>query len=118
MKRASFDFDDTLELEETQNFVRELQTKGVECWIVTTRSTSKFYEVHQIADNLGIKKHHIIFTNGRDKIDFFKGKDDWFDFHVDDDFFEINQINCFTNIPAITIFGENWHDDCRNLLFN
>lgn len=118
MKRVSFDFDGTLELRDVQQFVEELKNKGVECWIVTTRATSQFYEVFQIADQLNIEKYHIIFTNGKDKIDFFKEKEDWFAFHVDDDFFEINSINCLSNLLAITIFDQNWQDHCRSKLFD
>lgn len=116
MKRVCFDFDSTLSRPDIQEFAQEIINEGVECWICTTRYTSFFSEVHEVAEGLGIEKHHIIFTNMKDKVEFFRGKDDWFLWHLDDNFVELNQINKETNIVGISSLSGNWRQKCRKLL--
>lgn len=98
--KVSIDFDSTLDRKDVQRFAKKLINDGFEVWIVTTRKSLEYAKANldqwgvnrveksnlklfRVADNLGIKREHIHFTNHQLKIDFLKDKD--FITHLDDD---------------------------------
>ena len=128
--RVSFDFDDTLDKEYVQKYVKELITRGIEVWIVTSRFSDPYeYEfpnqpvettlqmhrnLFDVAKGLGISKEHIKFTEMIFKAEYFK--DNWFAFHVDDHYVELNTINKRTNVTGIQVQKSSWISKCEKIL--
>lgn len=98
--KVSFDYDSTLDRKDVQRFAKKLIDAGYEVWIVTSRVSNEHakenldqwtinrvdksnHKLFRVADNLGIKREHIHFTNAQLKIGFLEGKN--FIFHLDDD---------------------------------
>ena len=98
--KVSIDFDSTLDRKDVQRFAKQLIDDGYETWIVTSRVSLEHAKANldqwsinrveksnlklfRVADNLGIKREHIHFTNAQLKVEFLEGKD--FIFHLDDD---------------------------------
>jgi hypothetical protein len=98
--KVSIDFDSTLDRSDVQRFAKKLINDGFEVWIVTSRTSLEYakenldqssinrveesnLKLFRVADNLGIKREHIHFTNAQLKVEFLEGKD--FIFHLDDD---------------------------------
>jgi len=130
--KLSFDFDGTIELKPIKEFARELIEKGHEVWIVTSRfgddeKYKKFFQttinvdltnndLWELAEEIGIPKEQIHFTDMQNKCDFLKGKG--FLWHIDDDWVENRQIldNCAPT-KAISSWGNpNWERKCRRLI--
>jgi hypothetical protein len=117
MKKVSFDFDSTLSQPKVQLFAKELIEKGIEVWICTSRmSHFTNTDLFTVADELNIKREHIIFTNMKDKIEELIDKD--FIFHLDDDELELELIDQHSNIIPIHITenNDNWLIECKNAL--
>ena len=131
--KCSFDFDNTLDRKDVQRFAKKLINDGFEIWIVTSRMTVEFardngrcqdtinrvekanLKLFRIADNLGIKREHIYFTNFELKIDFLEGKD--FIFHLDDDTDELIAImNSSDNCKPINVDYFEWEEMIIKLL--
>jgi|LakMenEpi03Aug12_release.lakeMendotaPanAssembly.Ray.scaffolds.fasta_scaffold897138_2 hypothetical protein len=99
--KISFDFDSTLSEEKNQKLAKKFINAGHDVWITTKRLSSEHgkskgwkwiitqnEELFEIAEELGIPKDKIKFTEGEDK---------WkslynFDIHFDDDIVEIDLI--------------------------
>jgi len=122
MKKISFDFDETLEFKEVQDYAKELIERGFEVWIVTTRweDPSK-YSFHVTHENIwkaieytGIKKEHIHFNNMEYKHSFFEKNND-FIFHLDDNPDEKRLMSQNTTVPCV-VFGYRWKDKCEVIL--
>lgn len=105
--KVSIDFDSTLDRKDVQRFAKKLIDDGYEVWIVTSRLSTEHAKANldqwttnrveksnlklfRVADNLGIKREHIHFTNTQFKIEFLEGKN--FIFHLDDDVEELLEI--------------------------
>ena len=101
--KMSFDFDDTLDRFDVQAFANSLVNKGHDVWIVTSRYNTEgalingwpWIEgqnevVYKVAEDVGIKRENIVFTNYKDKIDYLAGKG--FVFHLDDSADELMKI--------------------------
>jgi hypothetical protein len=104
--KVSFDFDSTLSEEKNQKLAKKFIDDGHEVWITTSRLSSEHGKskgwpwiitqnetLFKTAEELGISKDKIKFTEGEDK---------WkslytFDIHFDDDINEIDLIN--KNLP-------------------
>lgn len=122
MKRISFDFDETLEFKEVQDYAKELLERGYEIWIVTTRYENpdeySFHMTHndlyEAAKYIGIKKEHIHFNNMEYKYSFFK--DNTFIFHLDDNPDEHKMMLHNTNTPCILYGYSEWKERCEKLL--
>lgn len=117
MKKVSFDFDSTLDQPKVQIFAKELIKNGIEVWICTSRMDHFVNaDLFNIANDLNIKKEHIIFTNMKDKIEKLINKD--FIFHLDDDEFELMLIKKHSNIIPIHISenNDNWLIECKKTL--
>jgi hypothetical protein len=129
--KVSFDFDSTLSRKDVQRFAKELVIEGHEVWIVTSRVSDEMannYPVEfknrvlranrklfRVADNVGIKRGHIIFTGFVKKIEFIKGKG--FAFHLDDDSDELIEILQDTDpCKPINVEHFEWETDCRKKL--
>lgn len=98
--KVSFDFDGTLSRKDVQSFAKELVNSGHDVWIVTSRCSTEEakkkawwwiekqnQELYDVAEECGIPKEKIVFTEHIDKIVFLKDKD--FAFHLDDDEHEL-----------------------------
>ena len=126
--KVSFDFDSTLDRKDVQRFAKELINDGIEVWIVTSRCTTEYatgkgwhwidkqnLKLFRVADNIGIKQEHIIFTNHASKSEFIKGKD--FIFHLDDDSDELIEIlNSKDPCKPINANHFEWEYDCRKFI--
>lgn len=129
--KVSFDFDSTLSRKDVQRFAKELVQEGHEVWIVTSRRSNEDAalldpwvkdrvirsnkKLFRVADNVGIKRNHIIFCNFVNKIDLIKDKE--FVFHLDDDADELIQIlfdedSC----KPVNVEHSEWEIDCRKIL--
>lgn len=62
--KVSFDFDDTLTTEKGLNKAKELIAEGKDVYIITRRQQTASEEVYKIAEELGISKNKVKFTNG------------------------------------------------------
>ena len=99
-KKISIDFDSTLDRNDVQIFAKELISDGYEVWIVTSRVSNEYAKenldqlsinrvetsnrkLFTVADNVGIKREHIHFTNAQLKVEFLEDKN--YIFHLDDD---------------------------------
>jgi hypothetical protein len=98
--KVSIDFDSTLDRSDVQQFAKKLINDGFEVWIVTSRTSLEYakenldqsiinrieksnLKLFMVADNLGIKREYIHFTNAKLKVEFLEDKN--FIFHLDDD---------------------------------
>lgn len=121
--KVSFDFDSTLSRKKIQDYAAELIRRGFELWICTSRcdvenAPNKEWndDLFEVADILGIKREHIIFTNYANKSEFLT---DDFIFHLDDDWIELSFIKTDTKVTGISCFGnKNWKKDCNNSIKN
>ena len=133
--KVSFDFDSTLSRSDVQRFAKELVAAGHEVWIVTSRISNeqskleytsnytldRIYKsnkkLFRVADNVGIKREHIIFCKFAPKIDFIKNNN--FLFHLDDDSDELIAIWQSTDTcKPINVEHAEWEPDCRKILNN
>jgi hypothetical protein len=62
--KVSFDFDDTLTTDKGFNKAKELIAEGKDVYIITRRQQTASEEVYKIAEELGISKNKVKFTNG------------------------------------------------------
>jgi len=125
MLKVSFDFDATLSTEHIQKYAKELIERGIEVWIVTSRwenvDNYKHFinatndDLFKVAEDLGIPRERIHFTNMEDKWEFLKDKD--FIVHLDDDWVENKMILKYTKTKAVNSFGNSsWRQKCERIL--
>jgi hypothetical protein len=101
--KVSFDFDGTLSRKDVQKFASKLVKSGFEVWIVTSRCATESalakgwwwvekqnQQLYDVAEECGISRERIQFTEHVDKIEFLEGKN--FVFHLDDDMDELIEI--------------------------
>jgi hypothetical protein len=129
-QKVSFDFDGTLSLHEVQVYASSLVDKGYEVWIVTSRydldqldhrwrrkgddEPWRHQDLFEVAENCGIKKEHIHFTNQEKKARFLEGKG--FIFHLDDDDFELIEIMKSNDPKPIHVDHFDWQHNCNEEL--
>ena len=127
-KKASFDYDATLSRKDVQEFAKELVGQGIDVWIVTSRTSTediiarnwhwslKQNEiVFEVAEECGIPKDNIVFTDHTDKINFLKGKE--FLFHLDDDEFELMEIlGSKDGCAPLNVGHFSWKENCLEIL--
>jgi len=126
--KISFDFDDTLSFPDLQNYAKELIGRGFEVWIVTSRyqDTTRYgfdipkssighKDLYKVANELGIPKEHITFTNFVEKSSFFE-YDSNFICHLDDNSSEIALINRNTKVRGVDISVPGWKSKCETIL--
>ena len=95
--KVSFDFDGTLSQDSIQEFAKHLLAVGDEVWVVTSRVSNPEkwnLDLFSVAEDVGISRNNIFFTEGDYKWKFLDTHD--FDIHFDDDYMEVNNIisNC------------------------
>jgi len=97
--KVSFDFDDTLSTKRGQTLAKRLITQGKDVYIITRRQESASAEVYKVADELGIPKSKVYFTNGKMKWETIKRLD--IDIHYDNNQQELDLIDKNTNAVGI-----------------
>lgn len=125
-KICTFDYDNTLELPEVQDYARRLMAQGVDVRIVTSRCDELHLndslqhpnnsDLYQTALALHIPIYDIYFTNNQLKARYFEGVESviW---HLDNDIVEINAINDYQGIQVTGILlEEGWEHYCNKLL--
>ena len=120
--KVSFDFDATLSNLKVQEYAKELISKGVEVWICTSRFKTVNApnpewndDLLKVADEVGINRDNIIFTEHANKSEYLDGKG--FVWHLDDDWIELSFIKTDTDLVGISVFGGgDWKRQCNNLL--
>ena len=65
--RISFDFDGVLSTPRGRKLAKLIMDGGATVYIITARMRNQSEDVFKVADDLGIKRERIIFTNHRDK---------------------------------------------------
>lgn len=112
--KVSFDFDDTADRKDVQEYIRELKSKGIDVIITTSRhdSNTKFSrlwndDLYKVADGLGIKD--IIFTGGASKTKALKGKG--VRFHLDDSDTELEGMRY-----GVSVLDPDWKEKCNKLI--
>jgi hypothetical protein len=120
MKKVSFDFDKTLDVEEVQSYAKDLMDKGIDVYITTSRYTDdltkrkgKNEDLYKVANLLGIKKSNIIFTNMAFKSEILKNYN--FIWHLDDKPEEVALINSTTKTKGV-LLNRIYKSICNNLL--
>lgn len=106
--KVGFDFDDTLTKVSMQNKALQLIKNGVEVYIVTRRQESASEAVYKLADELGIKRDNVYFTNGKLKWETVQklGLDVFYDNNKN----ELDKIRENTNTVAELAFAESYTD--------
>lgn len=128
--KVSFDFDGTLSRKDVQDFAKSLVDRGYDVWIVTSRIATEpalkkgwhwierqNQELYDVAENVGIKRENIVFTEFVDKVEFLKGKG--FVFHIDDDTDELMAIlSSKDSCKTVNVEHFEWKETCENILHN
>ena len=126
--KVSFDFDSTLDRKDVQSFAKELVIFGHDVWIVTSRCATEpalakgWYwvekqnqELYDVAEEVGIPREKIVFTEHVDKIEYLQGKG--FLFHIDDDVDELVEIvKSGDSCRVVNVGHFEWELDCRKIL--
>ena len=135
--RVSLDFDDTLTYPEVAEYAAELVDKGIDVWIVTARyddekvlkrfgqkmSNGKIYlpfgagndDLYKLADEIGIPRENIKFTNVQGKGEWFK-KHPNFEWHLEDSPKQIFDIENVSSVPVINVLSRDWKEQAEKLL--
>lgn len=98
-EKVSFDFDDTLSRKKYQDLAKELIAKGEDVHIVTRRRKDQSAEVYKIAEELGISRDKVHFTEGKLKYETIKRLG--IKKHYDNNENEIEKINEMTDAEGI-----------------
>jgi hypothetical protein len=126
--RVSFDYDATLSRKDVQEFAKKLVSKDIEVWIVTSRFDDEIAKekawwwikdqnnnLFEVADECGIRRENIKFTNMESKSIFLKDKG--FTFHLDDDFIELLDIlESGDKCLPVNVDHFEWKETCLNAL--
>ncbi len=97
-QRVSFDFDGTLSTRTGKDRALFEMKKGNDVYIVTARRKENGKDVYAVADQLGIDKSHVVFTEGEDKWTYLLKHE--IDKHYDNNKEQIRKIKTNTNIQA------------------
>jgi hypothetical protein len=65
--RVSFDYDETLSTPKGRQLAKEAIIQGFDVYVITRRQSSMSGAVYQVADQLGIDRDNVYFTNGQPK---------------------------------------------------
>ena len=121
----SFDFDFTLARKDVQEFCKDLLIQGYDVYITTARydddNVHKWdfvkdnNDLYAIADELGISRDKIHFTNMKPKAEYLATKE--FIWHLDDDQQELENIKLANlEMKGISVITGNWKHKCKRLL--
>ncbi len=106
--KVSFDFDDTLDTERGKALAKEKIASGKIVYIVTRRQESASAEVYKVADELGIPRSRVYFTNGAYKWSTIKRLN--IGTHYDNNLTEVNLIDKNTEAKAIKFAEDSYTD--------
>ena len=107
--KVSIDFDDTLETDRGKELAKRLIAEGKTVYIVTRRQQSASEEVYKVADELGIPRSRVKFTNGSYKWETIKHYG--IGTHYDNNAREIELINSKTTAKGIKFaFVDTYND--------
>ena len=130
--KVSFDFDDVLSIKYIQNYALELIERGIEVWVITSRfgddkKYKKFFltttnvkltnkDLMEIINKLKITEERLVFTNMKDKYEYFQKYPDFL-WHLDDDWIENDLINKNTKVIGINVFGnDTWIKETEKII--
>lgn len=115
--KVSIDYDDTLETDRGKELAKKLIAEGKTVYIVTRRQQSASEEVYKVAEELGIPKSRVKFTNGSYKWETIKHYG--IGTHYDNNAREIELINSKTTAKGIKFaFVETYNDYPKSALLN
>ena len=107
--KVSLDFDDTLETERGKELAKRLIAEGKTVYIVTRRQQSAGEEVYKVAEELGIPKSRVKFTNGAYKWETIKHYG--IGTHYDNNAREVELINSKTTANGVKFaFIDSYND--------
>lgn len=107
--KVSIDFDDTLDTERGKELAKRLIAEGKTVYIVTRRQQSASEEVYKVAEELGIPKSRVKFTNGAYKWETIKHYG--IGTHYDNNSREIELINSKTTAKGVKFaFQDSFND--------
>lgn len=114
--KVSFDFDQTLDREDVQEYAKSLIKRGIEVWICTARPNDPKRmdnsDIYEVATTVGIPKDRIIFTNYEFKLPYLKD----FLWHLDD---EVTELREFINTDVKGIYSKKeYKNKCETLILN
>jgi len=126
--KVSIDFDGTLSRRDVQEFAKDLVSKGIDVWIVTSRCSTEEakkkawwwiekqnQQLYDVAEECGIQREKIVFTEHIDKIVFLKDKE--FLFHLDDDEHELILImESKDPCRPLNVDHFEWKESCLEIL--
>lgn len=124
---VSFDFDSTLSRKDVQEYAKELISRGIDVWVVTSRFDDLQKHLYpfnpsnedlwSVVDELSIARHKVRFTCMESKSKYLvRTKVIW---HLDDDSIELSEMrmmNCET--IGISVKAGNWKHKCEKILIN
>jgi hypothetical protein len=121
-RKVSFDFDGTLDRPKVQTYAQKLIALGVDVWVCTSRLSDEFApspgwnnDLYAVTDSLNIPRTQIHFCCHDHKYKYFQNEK--FVWHLDDHAFELSDINRYTKVAGIFVFGNNkWIGKCNKLL--
>lgn len=100
--KVSFDYDGVLSTKKGKVLAKNEINNGNEVYIITARMKySDNSDLYSIADNIGIKKEYIYFTNHHDKWE--KIKELKINKHFDNNYKQIQDINKYTDAKGILV---------------
>jgi hypothetical protein len=97
--KVSFDFDETLSTQRGQDIAKRLMNDNKTVYIITRRQESDSKEVYKVADELGIPRSRVYFTNGSLKWETVKRLE--IGTHYDNNQNEVDKIRENTDAKAI-----------------
>lgn len=107
--KVSIDFDDTLDTERGKELAKRLIAEGKTVYIVTRRQQTASEEVYKVAEQLGIPKSRVKFTNGAYKWETIRHYG--IGTHYDNNAREIELINSKTTAKGIKFaFVDSYND--------
>lgn len=107
--KVSIDFDDTLDTDRGKELAKRLIAEGKIVYIVTRRQQSASEEVYKVAEELGIPKSRVKFTNGAYKWETIKHYG--IGTHYDNNSREIELVNSKTTAHGIKFaFVDSYND--------
>lgn len=125
-KTVSFDFDGTLSRSDVQEYFKELMSRGVDCWVVTSRYDDLHKHLYpnnptnedlwKVIDELGLPRHKVMFRNMESKCDFLLCTN--IVWHLDDDEYTLDDLNNYTKVIGVDVKDNIWKNLCNNLLEN
>ena len=120
MKYVSVEFDNVLEREDVQEYIKGLIATGVKVYIVTMREPENDKDLidnsdlWKVADEVGIEPIDVHFLSYTEK--WVTVKASGVDIHIDADKKAMHEIEAFGRINTIDVNEPKWKDTCDILL--